>query len=1497
MVVKPDWNIFKENFSENPTKNFEWMCYQLFCREFLREAGIFRFYNQPSLEAEPIKEGDAVIGFQAKFYSVSLKERKKEIKDTIVDAKKKYKNLTKILFYIKDDWPCSKNASDADDDRRTLVQKEIDDYAQKQNIEIEWKTESFFESPFVTVDNSDITQYFFSKSTNKYYEKIRHKQKIEIDIDEKNKYKTLLKTSDNNENIANTFSLFEYINNLLQTCELQSFKDIHVTGSHGISKSVEMKFAYNKLLEKCSSNEAYRLYTYLPTPYFFELKNFNDDIFGNITDEAPLLFLDGLDEISDEKIIALKKQMNNLRAKNPGCRFIVSGRDAAFITEFVDSKQSKDVKLLPFIDSDVQSLMWYYKGTPLESLVSIPFYRNFAASHKEKHFRTYKDFIGTLITERLKEDKNKRDRSNNISTRNNKQSTINNDVLNQHISEFCYKLFKENIQIFSQEVLSSFFQNEEELDFLLKSSLIDYQNENEISFFSNIYFEYYLAYYFSKQKFSVIQNEFFLTNKRINVRYVNIISILLNIMDIYSSDYKELTSILEKENICYILLTDFDKLSSEKRYEWYTKIINYYNSNMKLIYYARFVGSYDLLANIDSLSDKLTDLLPEDFQSNAIDMHLVCINKFLENPTEKKLREFSNSVILLGLNERKIWNTTDAQKLKTISFPLLNFFFFHPLAKRVKGILSARFIFNWYGTYNWIDDWKLEDWQHFIKTIYPQASDNFYSIKDFIDHEIKMSLFIYLHKNEYIWKLYVPLSNYMLSNSRSFVPSSTPIPDEIDDDYTVKSINIGGDDYFLTAIIKQEKIDIDGILEIFKIFSAKKINLYNLGFEAQELLNEIKSQFKALIPGLTTNNINDLYEIGVNYLDFDKGLHLNILDEFIQLFSDEIKQELCEKLINDFVAKRFSISWNIPRTLSFLLDLRDEKVAHGYLEKLNNTDTIEIYKNIIGFLKEDSFEQHTLHTFAVQEFPKLFPDEVERHNKHILRIEELKKTINSMTANEANIIINEVEILNTIDNIFKYLDEHPNFKEEKTEKGKLISLRPDYIIDNVTYDYNNEYEIPEIFSEFIVKMMVNEAFNDPSEKVNRIKFEEYIKDAFSNEKYFWRFFFYHFIESYKTEQTIQFLEKNSVVDQKIRKSMELEISELIDKQDLSFYDGGGNRYWVYPFVWYISNLYNNVLPEWFNKKALLKFVAFPAWALGSGIGIHSGNLFNWQSWNSVFEWIQSVSNYSESELIEYAIRIYPNLKYDQSKTQIISYLIEKLDSYSQFKEEFTNLIVQESIIESDKDYESANKLTILNCNILQAFWNKNTDSSYIPKIIDKIPYEKYSDNDTNYTRTAMIEFVCRLTNIEQSKTLIKIIKKNKRQNKNSKTILLAKLGDEKSIISLIDNYLSGGAYSDSIFYGSNAFGSKNPSNKLLRKYIILFKYSTEKNCERRNNLQTLSINAIKNAANKKNYKIIRKFINKIISEKTSSNEYIEFYEDILNEIEQKVFSLTKEAKS
>lgn len=122
MIVKPDWNVFKLNFSENPQKNFEWMCYQLFCREFGKDKGIFRYYNQPSLEAEPITVENEVIGFQAKFYEVNLSTRKDEIIEIIDNGKIRYPNLTTLYFYTNQDW----TSSQVLEDRKTRAQTEIE---------------------------------------------------------------------------------------------------------------------------------------------------------------------------------------------------------------------------------------------------------------------------------------------------------------------------------------------------------------------------------------------------------------------------------------------------------------------------------------------------------------------------------------------------------------------------------------------------------------------------------------------------------------------------------------------------------------------------------------------------------------------------------------------------------------------------------------------------------------------------------------------------------------------------------------------------------------------------------------------------------------------------------------------------------------------------------------------------------------------------------------------------------------------------------------------------------------------------------------------------------------------------------------------------------------------------------------------------------------------------------------------------------------------------
>jgi hypothetical protein len=66
-MIKANWDIFRKKFSENPQGNFEWLCYLLFCKEFNKPFGIFRFKNQSAIETNPIEKNNEVIGLQAKF--------------------------------------------------------------------------------------------------------------------------------------------------------------------------------------------------------------------------------------------------------------------------------------------------------------------------------------------------------------------------------------------------------------------------------------------------------------------------------------------------------------------------------------------------------------------------------------------------------------------------------------------------------------------------------------------------------------------------------------------------------------------------------------------------------------------------------------------------------------------------------------------------------------------------------------------------------------------------------------------------------------------------------------------------------------------------------------------------------------------------------------------------------------------------------------------------------------------------------------------------------------------------------------------------------------------------------------------------------------------------------------------------------------------------------------------------------------------------------------
>lgn len=155
-MIKPNWANFQTKFNDNPQKYFEWFCYLLFCQEFNKSTGIFRYKNQSGIETNPINKNDEVIGWQAKYYDTKLSDHKNELIETVTKSKRDYADLTKIIIYTNQEWGQGKKGNDS------AAKKEVEQKAIKSNIIIEWRVASFFESPFVSIDNETISKHFFT---------------------------------------------------------------------------------------------------------------------------------------------------------------------------------------------------------------------------------------------------------------------------------------------------------------------------------------------------------------------------------------------------------------------------------------------------------------------------------------------------------------------------------------------------------------------------------------------------------------------------------------------------------------------------------------------------------------------------------------------------------------------------------------------------------------------------------------------------------------------------------------------------------------------------------------------------------------------------------------------------------------------------------------------------------------------------------------------------------------------------------------------------------------------------------------------------------------------------------------------------------------------------------------------------------------------------------------------------------------------------------------
>lgn len=237
-MIEMNWDIFNVKFSGRTRDSFEWFCYMLFCAEYNYNKGIFRFFNQAAIETEPVLVEGEKVGWQAKYYDTTLSNHTDKIIETIEKAKELYPAIERLVIYSNSEWAQSRGAKPAG-----LIR--IEGVAKQNDLIIDWRLKSFFESKFVTVDNENISRYFFSLNENKFDEvnrRISHTKNILSEIHSNIKFK------DNTIHISRT----NIIDELLNTKDQISI----ISGTGGVGKTAIIKEYY----EACENESSLLLF-------------------------------------------------------------------------------------------------------------------------------------------------------------------------------------------------------------------------------------------------------------------------------------------------------------------------------------------------------------------------------------------------------------------------------------------------------------------------------------------------------------------------------------------------------------------------------------------------------------------------------------------------------------------------------------------------------------------------------------------------------------------------------------------------------------------------------------------------------------------------------------------------------------------------------------------------------------------------------------------------------------------------------------------------------------------------------------------------------------------------------------------------------------------------------------------------------------------------------------------------------------------------------------
>ena len=412
MNVTINWGIFKVKFNGKENKAFESLAYYLFCNEHGNKTGIFRFKNQRGIETDPIKVGRDIIGFQAKYYETQISRNKKDVIDSIKKAKKNNSKLTKIFFYLNQEF--SEGTGKKDPQYKKVVENE----AHKLGVDIEWRVPSHIERQLVLPENCYLADHFFSLDESKItflHDLQLHGESILIPI--RSEIKFAGKIIKINRDVC--------IHRLLETSNTTQI--IILTGEAGIGKTAVIKDFFGKFYNTKP--------IYLFKAAEFNLNNNINEYFkqyGNFT------LIDFIDAHKEEKqkyiIIDSAEKLSDLNNQDPFLEFlsiiIKDGWKVIFATRYsyLDSLQFQFVEIyrIPFKVINIEGISEkqliklsekYDFDLPSEKrlldLIKIPFYLDeYLENYKNLNKNiSYYDFRESLWKKKIQHSSR---RTNNI---------------------------------------------------------------------------------------------------------------------------------------------------------------------------------------------------------------------------------------------------------------------------------------------------------------------------------------------------------------------------------------------------------------------------------------------------------------------------------------------------------------------------------------------------------------------------------------------------------------------------------------------------------------------------------------------------------------------------------------------------------------------------------------------------------------------------------------------------------------------------------------------------------------------------------------------------------------------------------------------------------------------------------------------------------------------------------------------------------------------------